>query len=239
MAFCRASSLFYPPRVRHFTHRGSLWTASCRSRLPFLFAGVSSVVVIYFLLPNSSPSLPTLTAKALSPSYFVPATLVGSIQTSPDTKLLTLSLSPEVVPQNSTPIWSVCIKDDDIQVERHYTPLEGIDKNGNMLFWIKKYQHGEVSRWLHSKQPGSRIEVRGPLQTWSWKDGIWEEIIMVNTSCSGDNGLYREVRRFLVVLGSLRSTSSCIAYSLQTRACLTLDSRCSMHQRHLPTCPLP
>ncbi|GAV99413.1 ferredoxin reductase-like protein [Lentinula edodes] len=39
-----------------------------------------------------------------------------------------------------------------------------------MSFWIKKYEHGEVGRWLHSKKVGDEIEIRAPLQTWLWKD---------------------------------------------------------------------
>jgi len=145
--------------------------------------GVSSAIAAaYFLLPHPSRSLPTHAEKLLSPSHFTPATLVRSVQTSPDTKLFTLSVPPELIPQDSqqfAPIWSVFIKDDDIQVERPYTPLQGVDENGHMLFWIKKYDRGEVARWLHSKQPGSSIEIRGPLKTWAWKDGTWDDIIMV------------------------------------------------------------
>jgi cytochrome-b5 reductase len=77
------------------------------------------------------------------------------------------------------PIWSVYIKDDDIQVERPYTPLEGIDEHGHMLFWVKKYEKGEVGRWLHSKHAGDIVEIRGPVKTWIWQEDTWDEIIMV------------------------------------------------------------
>jgi len=119
--------------------------------------------------------------KTLSPSYFTPA-LLTSIQTcGPDTKLLTLTVPSQYIPRPflSKPIWSVFIKDDDIQVERPYTPLRGIDDNGRMMFWIKKYSKGEVGRWLHSKNVGDTIELRGPSQTWNWQDDMWDEVIMV------------------------------------------------------------
>jgi cytochrome-b5 reductase len=77
------------------------------------------------------------------------------------------------------PIWSIYIKDDDIQVERPYTPLEGVSEDGRMLFWIKKYEKGEVGRWLHSKNVGDTIEIRGPLKTWLWQEGAWDEVVMV------------------------------------------------------------
>jgi len=77
------------------------------------------------------------------------------------------------------PIWSVYIKDDDIQVERPYTPLEGLDEDGCMKFWVKKYEKGEVGRWLHSKNVGDTIEIRAPLKTWNWKDDPWDDVVMV------------------------------------------------------------
>jgi len=75
----------------------------------------------------------------------------------------------------------VFIKDDDIQVERPYTPLEGVDEDGRMLFWIKQYEKGEVGRWLHSKKVGDTIEIRGPLKTWAWQDDTWDDVVMVRS----------------------------------------------------------
>ena len=78
-----------------------------------------------------------------------------------------------------SPIWSIYIKDDDIQVERPFTPLEVIDAHGRMKLWVKKYEKGEVGRWLHSKKVGDTIEIRGPLRTWSWQEEKWDEVITV------------------------------------------------------------
>lgn len=112
-------------------------------------------------------------------SRFVHSQVVSSHFSGADTKLLKLKAPPEFKGTLGS-IWSVFIKDDDIQVERPYTPLEGIDGEGNMLFWIKRYEHGEVGRWLHSKQTGDKIEFRGPLQTWKWEEDKWDEVIMVS-----------------------------------------------------------
>lgn len=64
-------------------------------------------------------------------------------------------------------------------MERTYTPLEGVDKDGQIHFWIKKYDNGEVGRWLHSKHIGDTVEIRGPIKTWIWKEDTWDEIVMV------------------------------------------------------------
>jgi cytochrome-b5 reductase len=120
----------------------------------------------------------------LSPSYFIPVTISENSQVGPDLALLTLSVphgsrpSDENDPSLLDPIWSIFIKDDDIQVERPYTPLFGIDE-GVIKLWVKSYSRGEVGRWLHSKQPGDIIEIRGPLKTFPFREGKWDEVVMV------------------------------------------------------------
>ena len=134
---------------------------------------------LYATGPSSGDDTPT----TLAPTKWSPVSLVASEATSKDTRLLTLSIPSHLIPSPSStrPIWSIYIKDDDIQVERPYTPLGGIDEDGNIKLWVKKYPKGEVGRWLHSKKPGERIEIRGPLQTWlhEWHPDEWDEIVMV------------------------------------------------------------
>lgn len=78
------------------------------------------------------------------------------------------------------PIFSFYVKDSDIQVQRPYTPLNGIDDDGHIAFWVKRYFDGEVSRWLHGKKAGDELELRGPVRTFDFKDGDYDEIIMVH-----------------------------------------------------------
>ncbi|KAF8897272.1 hypothetical protein BD779DRAFT_363540 [Infundibulicybe gibba] len=54
-----------------------------------------------------------------------------------------------------------------------------------MQFWIKKYPKGEVGRWLHTKNTGDQVEIRGPLMTWPWNEDAWDDIIMI----SGGTGI--------------------------------------------------
>lgn len=147
-----------------------------------LFAALGVGVAAYFLLTSEAPACHE---QPLAPNHFTPATIVSSEPSGPDTKLLTLAIPPRLLPAHEltfAPIWSVFIKDDDIQVERPYTPLNGIDSKDQMLFWIKKYPNGEVGRWLHSKNVGDTIELRGPIKTWPWKEGVWDEVVMVRPS---------------------------------------------------------
>ena len=108
--------------------------------------------------------------------------LIASEETSKNTRPLTLSILHHLIPSSSSarPILSIYAKDDDIQVERPYTPLEGIDGDGKIKLWVKKYPEGEVGRWLHSKKP-ERVKIQGPLQTWlhERRPDEWDDIIMV------------------------------------------------------------
>lgn len=156
---------------------------------PYLFAGLVfwTGAGAYFLFPQAKNDLYATPEEApsLSPNRFSPLSLVSSEITSKNTRLLTLAVPKHLIPPKDasfSSIWSLYVKDDDIQVERPYTPLEGIDDQGHIKLWVKKYPKGEVGRWLHSKKPGDVIEIRGPLATWPWKEDTWDEIIMVRVS---------------------------------------------------------
>jgi hypothetical protein len=141
------------------------------------------LVSSYFLWPSKYRGSPTFSHRPLSPSYFIPVTISENSQVGPDLAVLTLSVPPDSRPPDENdpsldPIWSIFIKDDDIQVERPYTPLFGIDE-GVIKLWVKRYPRGEVGRWLHSKQPGDTIEIRGPLKTFPFREGEWDEVVMV------------------------------------------------------------
>lgn len=153
------------------------------STLAFLTT-TSALVSSYFLWPSKYRGSPTLSQQPLSPSYFIPVTISENSQAGPELAVLTLSIPSESHPSEEhtsslDPIWSIFIKDDDIQVERPYTPLFGIDEEGVIKLWVKRYPRGEVGRWLHSKQAGDTIEIRGPLKTFPFHQGKWDEVVMV------------------------------------------------------------
>ncbi|KAG6821609.1 hypothetical protein H0H93_000118 [Arthromyces matolae] len=197
MNFTRQGCLFkkcrLPPALhaRSYSAQPHKRSISSLSRYSPAIVGVGIVAGLswYFFYPDASRSAPTLANIPLSPTHFTPSKVSFNEVCGPDTKLLELIVPPELLPRLDAdvfaPIWSVFIKDDDIQVERPYTPLEGVDENGRMLFWIKQYPRGEVGRWLHSKNVGDTIELRGPLKTWQWKEDEWDEVVMI----SGGTGI--------------------------------------------------
>ncbi|KAJ6627565.1 hypothetical protein B0H10DRAFT_1995279 [Mycena sp. CBHHK59/15] len=142
----------------------------------FLLSAFGASATLYLFLPDRTRSAPTLDNVSLSPSHFTRGTLTSSKSSGPNTKLLTLTVHGLPACDKSSllaPIWSVYIKDDDIQVERPFTPLEGIDEHGQMLFWVKKYPKGESKTrfsLLHSSPTLADLppsEILGPLQAYS------------------------------------------------------------------------
>ncbi|KEP53465.1 FAD-binding domain oxidoreductase [Rhizoctonia solani 123E] len=152
------------------TSRSSTWISA------FVVAGAGLGLYAFASNKTSASSTP------LSDLKFTPLKIVSTKPASENSKIITLAVPPHLMPDESTlaPVFSIYIKDSDIQVQRPYTPLKGIDDNGNMDFWIKRYADGEVSRWLHSKKEGDELEVRGPVRTFDFKDGDYDEIIMIS-----------------------------------------------------------
>ncbi|KAG9005379.1 hypothetical protein FRB90_010401 [Tulasnella sp. 427] len=148
-------------------------------------------LVFYEISGGFTPSRSASTSSTLplSPKHFTPVQVVSSEKSDSlgQHKLIKLKLAKELRPPSSTlaPVFSVYLKDSDIQVERAYTPLKGLDENGEMMFWIKRYENGEVGRWFHRRTVGEQVEIRGPTRTFDWEDGKWDEVVLI----SGGTGI--------------------------------------------------
>lgn len=89
-------------------------------------------------------------------------------------KLLTLALPRSQADQGSSPqdlaIYSLSVKQPDLQIERSYTPLSSPTQalsQGQFDLVVKLYENGEMARYLHSLVAGrDAVEVRGWLPTW-------------------------------------------------------------------------
>ncbi|CUA70086.1 hypothetical protein RSOLAG22IIIB_00432 [Rhizoctonia solani] len=164
------STLATVPTKPPLASRPSTWISA------FAVAGVGLGLYAFASDKTSSSSTPLTDLK------FTPLKIVSTKPASENSKIITLAVPPHLMPDQSAlaPVFSIYIKDSDIQVQRPYTPLKGIDEHGNMDFWIKRYADGEVSRWLHSKDEGDELEVRGPIRTFDFKDGDYDEIIMIS-----------------------------------------------------------
>jgi hypothetical protein len=120
---------------------------------------------------------PADTADAsLNPHTFTPYTLVEKQTVSPSSAIFTLrnrdgKPEPDSVREVwKRSVWSVQIKQPQLQIARAYTPLpptqdkhkKGHDEPADIRLLIRQEEGGEVSTYLHRLPEESIIELRGP-----------------------------------------------------------------------------
>ncbi|KAH8772607.1 hypothetical protein F5883DRAFT_414419 [Diaporthe sp. PMI_573] len=115
----------------------------------------------------------------LNGESFVPFKVVSKEQTSPTTFILTVSAPAPHQADNAALIedawahglWSVEIKQPQLQIARNYTPLPlapgaaGDDPAApahHLRFLVRRYHGGEMSTYLSRLQPGDKVYLRGP-----------------------------------------------------------------------------
>ena len=109
----------------------------------------------------------------LNPERFIPFTLVAKEAVSSTSSVFTLS--PRWATTNAQiydqawkdGIWSVQVKQPQLQIARSYTPLSPILNSEQIIdsdlrFLIRRDPQGEVSGYLHKLPIGAEIELRGP-----------------------------------------------------------------------------
>ncbi|KAF0275249.1 hypothetical protein FOG50_03977 [Hanseniaspora uvarum] len=101
-------------------------------------------------------------------------------------------------------LWSIQVKQPQIHVVRHYTPLplkhidtddgsiqlkvlEDGDDSGKMMFYIKKYDNGEVARWISKLPIGDEIEIRGPYIDYQFPESPEDEICLDRKFLNDEN----------------------------------------------------
>ncbi|KAF2203031.1 hypothetical protein GQ43DRAFT_439216 [Delitschia confertaspora ATCC 74209] len=137
---------------------------------------------------------------SLNPHSFTPYTLLHKQPVSSNSAIFILRNrngggeegSEEVVEEAwRSGVWSVQVKQPQLQIARAYTPLpslsaEGLDsKNGeegespqDLRFLIRKEHGGEVSNYLHNLPAQSTIELRGPNHECEIPDDIKEVVFL-------------------------------------------------------------
>lgn len=114
----------------------------------------------------------------LNGESFVPFKVISTEQTSPTTFILTVSAPALHEADNAALIdaawahglWSVEIKQPQLQIARNYTPLPPAPHAAgdtaaaahNLRFLVRRYDGGEMSTYLSRLQPGDEVWLRGP-----------------------------------------------------------------------------
>jgi hypothetical protein len=139
---------------------------------PLIILGASAAggAAYRFLRPADSADA------SLNPHTFTPYTLVEKQTVSPSSAIFTLrnrdgKPEPDSVREVwKRSVWSVQIKQPQLQIARAYTPLpptqdshkKGHDEPADIRLLIRQEHGGEVSTYLHRLPEESVIELRGP-----------------------------------------------------------------------------
>lgn len=132
----------------------------------------------YLLADPSAPD-------TLNKERFTPCTVVAREPVSPTAFILTIRV-PDPGGANRATIqaaheyglWSVEVKQPQLQIARNYTPLPPLsppsttttttgeqdqqDDGDELRFFVRRYDTGEVSKYLSRLAPGDKVEIRGP-----------------------------------------------------------------------------
>ncbi|KAG6356683.1 hypothetical protein INS49_014557 [Diaporthe citri] len=118
----------------------------------------------------------------LNGETFVPFKVISTERTSPTTFILTVSAPAPHQADNAALIrdawahglWSVEIKQPQLQIARNYTPLppavaaaggdngDGTSATAQLRFLVRRYDGGEMSTYLSRLGPGDDVWLRGP-----------------------------------------------------------------------------
>ncbi|KAF2397137.1 hypothetical protein EJ06DRAFT_533327 [Trichodelitschia bisporula] len=111
---------------------------------------------------------------ALNRSTFSPYTLVAKQPVSSSSAIFTLRKPNATTDASATDeawdkgVWSVQVKQPQLQIARSYTPLPAVGEGGaevdkqDVQLFIRKEVGGEVSNYLHKLPLKSTVELRGP-----------------------------------------------------------------------------
>ncbi len=124
----------------------------------------------------------------LNPVTFTPFTLISKEPVSSTCSIFTLRSSHDAEPRepNGARVWSVQIKQPQLQIARAYTPLppsqvrsaEQSQPTGEIRILIRKEPKGEVSGYLHDLSDGATVDIRGPNIEYVLPDDV-EEVVFL------------------------------------------------------------
>lgn len=153
-------------------------------RVTFAAVGLAGLA-LFGMYKMAGPDSPVAEEVGLvfNPYNWTQSIIIDTKDATPGTKLITVTLPSNRTPKITDkyrPIWHAFVNDDDIMVQRPYTPLTGFDVGNTMQFWVKSYEQGEVGRWLNTRERGTVVDVRGPIPTWTPDEDI-DELVFVSS----------------------------------------------------------
>lgn len=123
--------------------------------------------------------------EGLNTSTFTPFKLVSKESVSSTSAIFTLQATKPIRDAlkqvKDSGVWSIQIKQPQLQIARSYTPLPPLDTQGSqneLRLLIRQEKNGEVSSYLHSLPKGGNVELRGPTLECTIGDQV-EEVVFL------------------------------------------------------------
>jgi len=140
-------------------------------------AALGSSILLYNYYFSSS-NKPTL-----DPDAFTAFTLTRRVPVSHNTDIFRFDL-PKPMPADLPVVSFVRVKDDSMQVARPYTPISPTSERRFIDLMVKRYENGQVSKWLHGLKVGDKVEIKGPARTLDYKENMKKNVGMVSEETS-------------------------------------------------------
>ena len=129
-----------------------------------LFLGAGAIIWAFVFSGSTARNSPS------NPGIFAPFTIISKQLASSTSSIFVLESSSLRSSDDFSDawkkgIWSVQVKQPQLQIGRSYTPLPPTQKaelTGKLRFLIRQEPQGEVSTYLHKLPIGATIELRGP-----------------------------------------------------------------------------
>ncbi|KAJ3571620.1 hypothetical protein NP233_g3644 [Leucocoprinus birnbaumii] len=162
-------------------------------------AGLGGAGLYYYLEQQSKPApKPKPTRSALDPENFKDFKLKKIKGYNDNTSEFIFELPPDEASLLSVASF-VYLKASDPEalkgpngkpVVRPYTPISDSEQLGEITFLIKKYETGNMSKYIHSLKEGDTIAIKGPLAKFPYKENEFDHIALIGGG-SGITPLYQ------------------------------------------------
>ncbi|KAJ6575497.1 ferredoxin reductase-like protein, partial [Mycena capillaripes] len=158
----------------------------------------------YWTYLNRTGATASLQPSVLSPDDFVSLPLKKVVPYNHNSSTFYFELPPKT--SSKLPVAScVVVKAADPEalkdkkgnpVVRPYTPISSADNSGELVFLIKKYETGVMSKYIHSLKAGDSLQIKGPIPKFPYKENEFDEVALIGGG-SGITPLYQIISHAL------------------------------------------
>jgi len=78
----------------------------------------------------------------------------------------------------------------DKPIVRPYTPISSPDLKGELVLLIKRYENGNMSKYIHSLKEGETLGMKGPIEKFPYKANEFDQVVLIGGG-SGITPLYQ------------------------------------------------